>query len=184
MGAETLVKLIGGKGKVACIPNVPGAATHILREEGFRQGIKEYPKVKLVAVQYCQSDVALAMSITENILTAHPDLAGIFAGSGLAAIGCAQALVAREVKGKVKLVSFDSGPNELQALKSGVVQALVAQDPFKMGYLGVKTAFDVLKKKKVEKRIDTGVAIVTLDNMDDPSIQKILFPQGKRDNVE
>lgn len=135
-----------------------------------------YSGVELAAVQYCQSDVALAMSITENILTAHPDLAGIFAANNLAAIGSAQAILARGVKGKVKLVAFDAAPNEIQALRAGVIQALIVQDPVKMGYLGVKAAFEHLNGMPVEKRIDTGVYIVTSENIDDPAIQRLIGP--------
>lgn len=179
--ADILVKLIGGKGKVGCIPFVPGAATSIMREQGFRNGIAKYPNVVLSAVQYCQSDVALAMSVTENILTAHPDLAGIFAANNLAAIGAAQAIVARGMKGKVKLVAFDAAPNELQALREGVVQALIVQRPFTMGYLGVKSAYDVLQGKTLEKRIDTGVFVLTHENMNDPEVVEMnrLIEEGK-----
>lgn len=176
--AQSLSELIGKKGKVACIPFVPGAATSMLREQGFKEGLKDYPNVKLVAVQYCQSDAALAMSVTENILTAHPDLAGIFAANDQGAIGCAQALVARNLKGKVKLVGFDADPHELHALKSGLIQSLIVQDPFKMGYLGVKTVYEVIQGKTVEKRIDTGVSVITLDNLNTPEIKKLINPSG------
>jgi len=177
--ADALSELVGGKGEVACIPFVPGAATSIMREEGFKEGLKKHPGLKLVAVQYSQSDVATGMAVTENILTAHPNLAGIFAANEAGAIGCAQALVSRGVAGKVKLVAFDAAENEIEALKKNTIQALIVQNPFKMGYDGVKTAVAVLQGKEVPKRIDTGVGVVTTDNFDEPEIQKLLYPLGK-----
>lgn len=179
IAADVLVKLIGGKGQVACIPFIPGAETSIWRETGFKEGLKKYPDVDLVAVQYSQADVATAMAVTENILTAWPDLDGIFAANESGAIGAAQALIARNLQGKVKLVVFDAAPNEIEALESGVAQALIVQQPFEMGYLGVKTAVAAIAGKPVEKRIDTGIKVVTMENFNDPAIQKVLYPTGK-----
>jgi ribose transport system substrate-binding protein len=177
-GGEMLVKLIGGRGKVACIPIVPGAATSIMREKGFKDAIARFPEVRLVAVQYSQSEVAVAMQVTENILVAHPDLDGIFAANEPGAIGAAQVLKAKGLLGKVKLVGFDASPNQIQMLQDGGVQALVVQNPFAMGYLGVKAALDALAGKKVEKRIDTGVTVVTMENFNESRVQKLLFPLG------
>jgi ribose transport system substrate-binding protein len=178
IAADVLVDLIGGSGQVACIPFIPGAETSIWRETGFKQGLEKYPDVDLVAVQYSQADVATAMAVTENILTAWPELDGIFAANESGAIGAAQALIARNMQGKVKLVVFDAAPNEIEALKSGVIQALIVQQPFEMGYLGVKTAVDAINGKPVEKRIDTGIKVVTMDNIDEPEIRKTLNPTG------
>jgi len=181
MAGRTLVNLIGESGKVACIPFVPGSATSIWRETGFKEEIKKYPNVELAAVQYSQSDVATAMAVTEDILTAFPDLAGIFAANEAGAIGASQALLARGLAGKVKLVAFDAASNEIEALKKNVIQALIVQNPFKMGYLGVKTAVDVINGKKIPKRIDTGVSVVTMENLYSEEIQKFLFPARKTD---
>jgi ribose transport system substrate-binding protein len=178
IAADVLVELIGGRGQVACIPFIPGAETSIWRETGFKQGLENYPDVDLVAVQYSQADVATAMAVTENILTAWPELDGIFAANESGAIGAAQALIARNLQGKVKLVVFDAAPNEIDALKSGVIQALIVQQPFEMGYQGVKVAVDAINGKQVDKRIDTGIKVVTLDNIDEPEILKTLNPTG------
>ncbi len=177
--ADVLAELIGEEGDVACFPFIPGAATSIWREEGFIEGLKKYPNINLVAVQYCQSDVATAMAITENVLTAHPGLKGIFAANEACAIGAAQALRSRNVQEKVKLVAFDASPNEIESLKEGVIQALIVQSPFTMGYLGVKSAVDAINGKQLEKRIDTGVTVATTQNFDEPHIQKILYPLSR-----
>jgi len=175
--ADTLAKLIGGSGKVGLIPFVPGAATSELREDGFEEGLKAHPGLTLVSKQYCQSDVAKAMSITQDMMTANPDLAGIFAANEAAAIGAAQAIRAAGKAGQVKLVAFDAAEEEINALKEGVVQALIVQSPFNMGALGVKAAVDAINGKPVEKRIDTGVTVVTQENFNTPEVQKLLYPQ-------
>ncbi len=175
--ADALASLIHQTGKVACIPFVPGAGTSIMRENGFKQGLKKYPNIQLVAVQYSQSDVATAMNVMEDILTAHPDLDGVFAANEAGTIGVVQALVARNKSGgKVKVVGFDAAKNEIDALKSGDVQALIVQNPYKMGYKGVEMAVAALHGKTIPKRIDTGVYVVTKDNFNTPEIQKLLGP--------
>ncbi len=174
--AQALAELIGDKGEVACIPFVPGAATSVMREQGFRDEIKNHPGIRLVALQYSQSDVATAMAVTEDILTAHHDLAGIFGANEASALGIMQAIKSRGLAGKVKVVGFDASDNEIQALRDGLVQALIVQDPFKMGYLGVRYAVDAVHGKAVPKRVDTGVYVVTRENLDSPEIQKLLHP--------
>ncbi len=175
-GGQTLAELIGRKGEVACIPFVPGAATSTMREQGFTEEIKKYPDIQLVAVQYSQSDVATGMAVTEDILTAHANLAGIFAANEAGTIGVVQALKSKGIVRKVKVVGFDAAANEVEALKEGVVQALILQDPFKMGYLGVKAAVDAKQGRAIEKRVDTGVYVVTMQNLNDPMIQKLINP--------
>jgi ribose transport system substrate-binding protein len=179
--ADILAELLNGKGEIALIPFVPGAATSIMREQGFKKGLEKYPALKLVAIQYSQADVATAMTITENIVTAHPNLAGIFAANESGAIGAAQALISKGLAGKIKLVAFDAAPNEIEALKQGTIHALIVQNPFKMGYEGVKAAINVLNGKPIEKRIDTGVAIVTNENLNSPEIQQLLNPMEQKD---
>ncbi|MEO0070251.1 MAG: ABC transporter substrate-binding protein [candidate division WOR-3 bacterium] len=177
--AEELAKLIGKKGKVGLIPFIRGAATSDWREEGFKEGIKKYDKIKLVSTLYSQSDVTKGMHVAMDMLTRHPDLKGIFACNEPGAIGAARALEARKLAGKIKLVAFDAAPTEIEALKRGTIQALIVQNPFRMGYEGVKIAVKAIKGKKIPRRVDTGVTVVTKANMNQPKIQKLLYPLGK-----
>ncbi len=179
LAADELAHLIGSKGEVALLPHVPGAATSIMREEGFKKGIAKYHDVKLVAVQYSQSDVATAMGVIENMLSAHPNLAGIFATTEAGTLGAVQALSARGKTGQVKVVGFDAAVDEITALRNGGVQALIVQDPFKMGYLGVKAAMEAIAKRPVEKRIDTGVYVITAENMETTEMRRVLYPLKK-----
>lgn len=178
--ADTLAGMIGKKGDVAIINFVPGAATAMDREQGFKKGSNKYPDMKTITTQYSQSDKARALSITTDILTAHPNVSGFFATNNRSALGAAQAIQQKGLKGKVNLVAFDADPDEIAALKKGLIQALVVQDPYKMGYLGVKNAVAATQGKKVKKRIDTGVTVVTKGNLHRERIQKLLNPE-KRD---
>ncbi|MGC8863776.1 MAG: ABC transporter substrate-binding protein [Armatimonadota bacterium] len=177
--AKTLAGLIGEKGEVGLIPFVKGAATSNMREEGFKQEIAKHKGIKLVSVLYSQSDIMQGVRATEDMLTANPKLAGIFAANEGGAVGAARALDLRGLGGKVKLVAFDAAQAEIDALKKGTIQALIVQNPYRMGFDGVRAAIDVINGKKVKPRIDTGVTVVTMKNFNDPAVQKILYPTGK-----
>ncbi len=128
----------------------------------------------MLPVRYSQSEVAIGMAVAEDILTGHPDLKGIFAANEAGTIGVIQALKTKNKIGQVKVVGFDAASNEVKALKAGEIDALIVQDPFKMGYEGVKAAVKTLKSESVPKRIDTGVYVVTKENLIQPEIQRLI----------
>lgn len=174
--ADILAQQIGGKGDVALLPFVPSAATSIQRQQGFEQELKKYPNIHLVAVQYDQSDINTALSEMENILTSHPGLKGVFAANEPGVIGTVHALLERGLVGKVKVLGFDNAPDEVNALKSGQIAALIVQNPFKIGYMGVQETLDLIQHKKVPHSVDTGSTVVTKANMNQPAIHAILVP--------
>src|SRR6266576_2498320 len=152
MGARKLAELIHGKGKVAVLMNAPGSASTMEREKGFEDVIaKEFPNIQIVARQFGMSDRAKARDAAENILSAHTDLDGVFASSEPSSVGAALAIKARNLADKVSLVAFDSTDGLVEELKTGVIDALVVQDPFKMGYEAVRTQVDALNGKKLPK---------------------------------
>ena len=175
--AHKLAELIGGEGDVVVIPFLRGAASSDLREEGFEKGIKEYPNITVLPPKYSQSNPNTAMSVTKDLLTAHPNVKGIFAANEPGAIGAVQALKTSGKAGEIKVVAFDASPQEIAALENGSLQALVVQNPFAMGYEGVKAAIDAIEGREVPERIDTGVTIVTQENFNDPEVQKLLNPK-------
>lgn len=179
-GADALAEMIGKKGKVGLFPIVAGAATSTMREDGFKEAIKKYPDIKIASTLYSNCDESRAMAVTEDMLTAHPDISGIFSACGPGAVGTARVLEQKGLAGKIKHVAFDAIPAEIDALKNNSIQALIVQNPFKMGYDGVKTAVAVKQGKEVSKRIDTGVVVVTMKNFNEPEIQKVLFPLGEK----
>lgn len=178
LAGEHLIELIGGEGDVGLIPFVQGAASSQQREDGFRQAVDAADKVRLAAVDYSKSDEGTAKNVTQDMLTSHPTLAGIFAANEAGVVGAANALREMNKAGAVKLVGFDASPAEVKLLEDGVVQALVVQDPYNMGYLGVKSAVQAAKGETVETRVDTGVTLVTKENLQTPEVQRLLNPSA------
>jgi ribose transport system substrate-binding protein len=175
--ARKLAELIGGKGEVGMINNAPGSLSTMDRERGFKDVMaKEFPRVRIVAQQFSMSDRAKALAATENILTAHTNLNGLFASAEPASVAAAQALKSRNIAGKVKLVAFDSGESLIASLHEGVIDALVAQDPFKMGFEAVRTVVDALDGKTPPKRLDLQAVVITKPDLEKPEIHALLYP--------
>ncbi len=176
LGGRKLAALLNGKGTVAMIQNAPGSASTMDRERGFKEALKESPGIQLVAEQYSMSNRAKAMSAAENILTAHPQLDGIFASSEPSSVGASQAIKSRALQGKLKFVAFDSSDGLIEDLNAGVIDALVAQDPFKMGYEAVHAVAEKLDGKTPGKQIDLSAAVITKADLDKPEIKALLHP--------
>jgi ribose transport system substrate-binding protein len=175
--AQEMGRLLDGRGKVAVLSFLKGAGTSDQREQGFLEGIKAFPGITIVATEYTDSDSAKARNQMESLLSAHPDLAGVFASNEPNVVGAASVLKDRKLVGKVKLVGFDASKAEIQYLNDGTVQAVVVQDPFKMGYEGVKALAQIARGQGTpEKRVDTGATVVTKQNMDEPDVRRLLYP--------
>ena len=142
--ADALVKAIGGSGEVAGISVNPGISTTDQRQQGFEQELKKYPKVKYLGTQYCNDDQTKATNITSALLAGHPNLKGVFAMNVVSGNGVTAAVKTKGLSGKVKLVEFDAGPPQVQALKSGTIDALIAQYPYGIGQQGVQLAYQYL----------------------------------------
>jgi ribose transport system substrate-binding protein len=162
--ASTLAKLIGGSGKVFVVNVKPGISTTDLRAKGFEAGAKE-AGLDYIGQQYSQDDPAKAASIVKAILASNPDLKGIFATNLFSAEGAASGLKEAGKLGDVKIVGFDAGPKQVQDLKDGLVQALIAQRPAQIGSLGVQQAVAALDDKPTKKKIATGFVSITKDNL-------------------
>jgi ribose transport system substrate-binding protein len=177
LAARTLANLLGGRGLVAMVMHAPGSASTMDREQGFQDAIgRDFPQVRIVATQYGQSDRAKAMAAAENILTAHPDLNGMFASSEPSSVGTSLALQSRGLSGKVKFVAFDSSDSLIEDLKAGTIDAMVVQDPFQIGYTAVRTLVDKLRGATPPKRIDLSARVVTRADLDRPEVKKLLAP--------
>lgn len=179
MAAQRMGKLLNGKGKVAMVMVQPGAASTMAREDGFQKKIKsDFPAIEIVAAQYGWADFAKSLAVAENILTAHPELDAMFASNESSTVGAAQALKGRNTK--VKLVGFDWSPTLLDDLKSGLIDSLVVQDPFRMGYDSVRAAVDHLNGKPVKKINNLEPMLVDRTNVNSPGVQTRINPDLKR----
>ena len=176
MAAKTLAKMINEKGKVAMVANEPGSLSTMDRERGFEDAMKQFPNIKIVATQFGHSDRAKALSATENILTANPDLDGIFASSEPSSVGASQALKSRKLGGKLKFVAFDSSDTLIEDTVNGVVSAMVVQDPYRMGHDAVKTIIDKWAGNQPAKRIDLSARVILKEDLEKPEIKALLHP--------
>src|ERR1051326_7930479 len=179
MAGEEMGKLLGGKGNVILLRYAVGSASTEAREAGFLDALKKFPDVKLISSdQHAGATRETAYQVSQNLMNRFGrEVNGVFCPNENSTVGMTKAL--RDVGlagGKVKMVGFDAGSLSIQDLKNGDVQALVVQNPMLMGYLGVATAMKHLRGEKVEKRIDTGVVLVTKENMEQQEIKDLLYP--------
>lgn len=159
--ADEMVKLISGRGSVLVITQPPGSTAQDERTKGFEQEIKKNSGVTYLGPQYQSDDPAKAASIVTSTLAKHPNLAGIFATNDQGAIGAATGLRNAKATGRVKLVAYDAAQAEVAALKSGEVQALIAQQPFQEGVASVQQAVNAVQNKSVQKVVNTQLITLT-----------------------
>ncbi len=175
VAAERLAAKLGGQGKVAVLGVKAGSVSTDQREAGFQETIKQkYPGIEIVAFQYGEADRARSLDRATDILTAHPELNGFFASNESSTVGVVQALKQKSLAGKVILVGFDSSPNLIDDLKAGAIDSLVLQNPFKMGYESVKAIVAKLNGQTPPRVIDTGVKLLTMDNLETPEMKQLL----------
>ncbi|MCS7314218.1 MAG: substrate-binding domain-containing protein [Bryobacterales bacterium] len=179
LAGERVGQILGGKGKVLMVACQPGAASTLAREQGFEDVLREkFPAIRIADKRFGMSDFAKSLAVAENMLTAHPDADGMFASNETGSVGAAQALKARQ--SKTKLVGFDWSPSLLEDLKSGVIDSLVVQDPFRMGYEAVKAAVLKLNGGTPERIRNLPARLVTRENLNDPDVQRQLNPDLKK----
>ena len=176
--ARKLAELIGGKGKIGMVMHKPGGTSTVLREQGFEKTMAtEFPAIKIAARQFGMSDPARSRTAAEDILTAVPDLAGIFASSEASSLGSIHAIESRGLSGKVKLVTFDFSDTHVEALRSGTTAVMLVQDPFRLGYESVKSLAQKLNGETPVHRLDIPARVIVKADLDKPEIKALLFPE-------
>lgn len=181
LGAGRLAQLLGGKGKIFLIRCLEGSESSDLREKGFLETIqKEFPAMEFLSKDiYAGVTVESAFQTLENLLNRFPEVEGIFCPNESTSFGTLRALESKGLAGKIKFVGFDSSQKLVDGMRNGYIHGLVVQNPFNMGYLGVKTIVAHRQGEAVEAKIDTGETLVTPENLDQPEIQSLLFPDVK-----
>ena len=176
IAARRMGKILNGKGKIVVVKYVPGSGSTTNRENGFIDTIKkEFPGIEIVDAQYGNDTVETALQVTEDMLTKNAELDGLFACNASTSVGALQGLRSQGRTGDIKMIGFDTEEALIDGLKEGAIDSLVAQNPYKMGYEGVKAVLAVLDGTELpSRRIDTGVNLVTKDNMETPEIQALL----------
>jgi ribose transport system substrate-binding protein len=184
LAGERMAQLMsGGQKNVILLRYQEGSASTDERERGFLDAVKAAPNIKLLSDnQYAGATQETAQKTAENLIQSFknadgsPKFDGIFCPNESSTAGMLKALQDAGLAGKVKLLGFDSSPKLIEGLESGQIDGLVLQDPFNMGYMGVKTLVEKLRGGTPVKRIDTGATLVDKANMGKPEMQKLLSP--------
>jgi len=179
LGADRLGELLGGKGKVILLRYAEGSASTEEREAGFLQEMKQkYPNIEIISAdQHAGATRDTAKTASENLLNRFGDqVQGIFCPNESTTAGMLSALQDIGKAGKVMFVGFDTSQMFVDAMRAKQLHGIVVQNPFNMGYLGVRTMVESLQGKVVEKRIDTGVTMITPENLDVKDTQTLLHP--------
>jgi ribose transport system substrate-binding protein len=187
LAGEQLATLLHDKGRVVLLRYAEGSDSTLQREAGFLEAIQSRPGLQVVSAnQYGGADVEGAYKKSEALLSGLKradgtlDVDGIFTPNESTTLAMMRVLVDNGWSGKVKFIGFDASESLLAGMRDGHLDAVVVQDPVKMGYLGVKTVVAHIHGEKVEPRIDTGVRLVSREHMNDADVQELLHPDLKR----
>ena len=175
--ARKISELLGGKGQIAVIMQRPGGQSTTEREKGFEDAMRnEAPGIRIVARQFGMGEPAKSRSAAENILTAHPELDAIFASAEASSIGAIQAIKARGLSQKIKLVGFDFSDAHRGALQEGIMNATLVQDTYQIGYEAVRSLVMKLNNETPPKRIDLPARVVMKADLNNPELRSLLSP--------
>lgn len=176
MAARRIGELLGGKGKAGVIGFMPGSASTMERENGFAEELRaKFPGIELTGVQFGMADRAKAMAVTENVMTAHPDLGALFADNESSLSGAVQALKSRG-NHAIKLVGFDASDALVADLRDGWIDSLILQDPYRMGYESVKAITDKIQGRTPAARQDLPATLATREDLAAGRVAKQLLP--------
>jgi len=180
MAAEYLSKALGGSGDVAYLGFTPGIQSVDDRHTGWNDGLKEFKGLRLAGEAFETSDLQSLTAKANALLTRNPNLKGIFASFTNAVLAAASAVKNAGLSGKVKVVGFDASPDEIQALRSGAIDALIAQEAYTMGQLAVRYAVDYLDNgTKPPDTTYTSFIVITPENVNSPDIVPYIYRGAK-----
>ena len=175
LAAQTMIDAAGSTGKVAVMSYVAGVGSEIGRVGCFSDYLAKNSDLEIVGPFYSQSQMATALNQTTDILAANTDLVGIFGANEPTAIGMGRAIEQAGKAGQLTAIGFDGNADLQDMVKIGTLLATAVQGSFQMGELGVQAVMGVLAGETIETFIDTGVVMVTKDNIDSPVAQNVLY---------
>ena len=174
--ADKMAELIGGEGEVAVIVHDQTSRTGIDRRDGFANRMKEkYPNITIVDIQYGAGDQLKSTDLAKAIIQAHPNLKGFFGANEGSIIGVLNAVKELGKEGQIVVIGYDSGQQQMDAIRSGVEAGAITQDPIGIGYKCVEAAVKAMKGETLPKSIDTGFHWYTKDTIDSPEIAPLLY---------
>jgi len=176
LAADKMVELIGGAGQVAIIAHDQTSRTGIDRVKGFTDRVAEkYPNVTIVATQYGGGDQLRSTDLAKAIIQGNPELKGFFGANEGSIIGVMNAVQEFGMKGKLVVIGYDSGQQQMEAIRSGLLAGAITQDPIGIGYKAVEAAVKAVKGETLPLFIDTGFHWYDATNIDDPVIAALLY---------
>jgi ribose transport system substrate-binding protein len=174
--ADKMAGLIGDSGEVALVVHDQTSRTGIDRRDGFLNRMKEkHPNITIVDVQYGGGDQLKSTDLTKTIIQAHPNLKGIFGANEGSIIGVLNGVKETNNEGKIVVIGYDSGQQQIDAIKAGTEAGAITQDPIGIGYKCVEAAVKALKGEQLPKTIDTGFHWYDKSNIDSPEIAALLY---------
>lgn len=176
LAADKMAEFIGAEGKIALVVHDQTSVTGVDRRDGFKNQIEsKYPNIEIVDIQYGGGDHLKSTDLAKAMMSAHPDLKGIFGSNEGSAIGVVNAVRELNKSGDLVIVGFDSGKQQIDAIKDGLMVGAVTQNPVGIGYETVKAAVAAMKGETVEKMIDTGFYWYDKDNIDSDEIKAAIY---------
>lgn len=176
LAAEKMAELIGESGKVAVIVHDQTSVTGVDRRDGFVETIEsDYPDIEIVDIQYGGGDHLESTDLTKAIIQAHPDISGVYGANEGSAIGVVNAVREMNKDGEIVVVGFDSGQQQIDAIKDGLMNGAITQNPVGIGYETVKAAVEALEGKELPEIIDTGFYWYDAENIEDEEIQAAIY---------
>ncbi|MBR7163878.1 MAG: ABC transporter substrate-binding protein [Clostridia bacterium] len=176
LAADKLAEAIGKEGKIGMIVHDQVSTTGRARRDGFKDRIESaYPNIKIVDIQYADGDHTRSADAAKAIMTAHPDLKGMYGANEGSAIGVMLAVEELGKVGKITVVGFDSGKKQVDSIRSGEMLGAVTQNPYQIGYKAVEAAYRASRGEAVEAKIDTGYEWYDKNNVNSEEIKKLLY---------
>ena len=173
---QALVDKVGDNCKIAVMSFVKEAASCVDREKGLFEALGSYKNIQVLDVEYCNSDINMAELLTFEILEKYPDVDAIIGLNAQGTTGAARAINTQKKANIIKVIGFDNTPEEIRHMENDVIQSLVVQNPYSMGYLGVKYAYYAINNENVPEIVDTGSTVIDKVNMYYTENQKLVFP--------
>lgn len=171
-------KMLNESKKVAIVA-LNEESTLSVRWKGFEDSVASDSSINIVEKTYCNSDKETAKKQTAELIDKYPDIEMICGVNQTTTLAICETIVEKGVQGKIKVVGYDAAEPEVEYINQGVLTGTVVQNPYNIGYLGVKNVADMADGKSISKIIDTGTTFVTADNINDEAIQLLIYPMGK-----
>lgn len=176
LAAEHAARLLDNEGKVGIVGHSQTVVDAVARVDGFKETVeKDYPGLEIVDIQYGDGDHLKSAEVAKGMMQANPDIDLIYTSNEGACVGTYNGLKEAGLIGEVMIVGFDSSAALKEAIRNGEIAGAITQDPVKMGYLTVESAYKLYKGEEVDEIIDTGAAWYDADNMEDPDIAPLLY---------